>query len=164
MFGELEANAKEKIYLVDTRIKETQNDYDLVVKKCDQKLEEENQKFQEMTIEYEIRCAELNSKLEEEKAQIKEKQLTLQQKENGLEMQKEKWKTEIETNAKVEILKAIAPGLIEAMNDSKNAAMFTAATENIAPYAMAQNKSISDYINKLFRGTTVESLISKDED
>lgn len=58
-----------------------------------------------------------------------------------------------------EILSSIQPGLIEALNAQANADMMNGLGEAIAPYAMAQGESVADAINKIVRGTTMESIL-----
>lgn len=58
-----------------------------------------------------------------------------------------------------EILSSIQPGLIEALNAQANADMMNGLGEAIAPYAMAQDESVADAINKIVRGTTMESIL-----
>ena len=60
-----------------------------------------------------------------------------------------------------EILSSIQPGLIEALNAQANADMMSGLGEAIAPYAMAQGESVADAINKIVRGTTMESVLEK---
>ena len=58
-----------------------------------------------------------------------------------------------------EILSSIQPGLIEALNAEANADMMNGLGRAIAPYAMAQGESVADAINKIVRGTTMESIL-----
>ena len=59
-----------------------------------------------------------------------------------------------------EILSSIQPGLIEALNAQANADMMSGLGQSIAPYAMAKDESVAEAINKIVRGTTMESVLS----
>ena len=59
-----------------------------------------------------------------------------------------------------EILSSIQPGLIEALNAQANADMMGGLGQAIAPYAMAKDESVAEAINKIVRGTTMESVLS----
>ena len=58
-----------------------------------------------------------------------------------------------------EIMSSIEPGLIEALNAQANADMMNGLGQSIAPYAMANGESVADAINKIVRGTTMESVL-----
>jgi hypothetical protein len=58
-----------------------------------------------------------------------------------------------------DIMASIEPGLIEALNAHANADMMTGLGQSIAPYAMANGESVADAINKIVRGTTMESVL-----
>ena len=57
------------------------------------------------------------------------------------------------------IMASIQPGLIEALNDSKDATRFAAAVEHVGPYALASDESAADVVNKLMRGLPIESVL-----
>ena len=57
------------------------------------------------------------------------------------------------------IMKSIAPGLIEAMNAKANAELANGIGQSVAPYAMANGESVSETVNKLLRGTSIEEAI-----
>lgn len=59
-----------------------------------------------------------------------------------------------------EILSSIQPGLIEALNAQANADMMGGLGQAIAPYAMAKDESVAEAINKIVRGTTMESVLN----
>jgi major vault protein len=73
----------------------------------------------------------------------------------------EKEKQDAYATSVKEILSSIQPGLIEALNAQANADMMNGLGEAIAPYAMAQGESVADAINKIVRGTTMESVLEK---
>ena len=60
-----------------------------------------------------------------------------------------------------EILSSIQPGLIEALNAQANADMMGGLGQAIAPYAMAKDESVAEAINKIVRGTTMESVLNQ---
>ena len=55
---------------------------------------------------------------------------------------------------------SIEPGLIEALNANANADMMNGLGKAIAPYAMAKDESVAEAINKIVRGTTMESVLA----
>ena len=59
-----------------------------------------------------------------------------------------------------DIMSAIEPGLIEALNANANAEMMGGLGKAIAPYAMAKDESVAEAINKIVRGTTMESVLT----
>ena len=71
----------------------------------------------------------------------------------------EKAKNESYAATVASIMESIQPGLIEALNDSKDATRFAAAVEHIGPYALAGEESAADAVNKLMRGLPVESVL-----
>lgn len=72
----------------------------------------------------------------------------------------EKEKQEAYAASVKEILSSIQPGLIEALNAQANADMMGGLGQAIAPYAMAKDESVAEAINKIVRGTTMESVLS----
>jgi major vault protein len=58
------------------------------------------------------------------------------------------------------IMASIQPGLIEAMTSKSNADMTTAVAQAVGPYALAKDESVSEVVQTLLRGTTLESVIS----
>ena len=59
-----------------------------------------------------------------------------------------------------DIMASIEPGLIEALNANANADMMNGLGKAIAPYAMAKDESVAEAINKIVRGTTMESVLT----
>lgn len=59
-----------------------------------------------------------------------------------------------------DIMTSIEPGLIEALNANANADMMSGLGKAIAPYAMAKDESVAEAINKIVRGTTMESVLT----
>ena len=60
-----------------------------------------------------------------------------------------------------DIMSSIEPGLIEALSAQANAEMMGGLGKAIAPYAMAKDESVAEAINKIVRGTTMESVLDK---
>ena len=59
-----------------------------------------------------------------------------------------------------QIMMSIGPDLVAAMNSKSNADMTVAISEALAPYALAKGESVSDVVNKLLRGTSLEDAIN----
>jgi hypothetical protein len=55
---------------------------------------------------------------------------------------------------------SIGPDLVAAMNSKSNADMTVAISEALAPYALAKGESVSDVVNKLLRGTSLEDVLN----
>lgn len=60
-----------------------------------------------------------------------------------------------------EIVSSISPDLIAALTAKANSDLLETATKNMSPYAIANNESVSDTVNKLLRGTSLEGIIEK---
>ena len=74
------------------------------------------------------------------------------------EIQKARQEAYAETVAK--IMTSIGPDLVAAMNAKTNADMTKAIATSLAPYALAgDNESVSDVVNKLLRGTSLEDVV-----
>ena len=58
------------------------------------------------------------------------------------------------------IMASIGPDLVSAMNSKSNADMTVAISQAIAPYALAKDESVSEVVNKLLRGTSLEDTIN----
>ena len=71
----------------------------------------------------------------------------------------EKAKNESYAATVASIMASIQPGLIEALNDNKDATRFAAAVEHVGPYAHAGGESAADAVNKLMRGLPIESVL-----
>lgn len=94
------------------------------------------------------------AKLAREQAEADQKQKNA---EAEAALEKQKQDAYAETVSK--IMSSIAPGLIEAMTTKSNEDMLATVTESIAPYALAKGESISDVVNKLLKGTTLEDTL-----
>jgi len=60
-----------------------------------------------------------------------------------------------------QIMKSIAPGLIESMSSNANADLAKAIAASVSPYSIANDESVSDTVNKLLRGLPIETLLDK---
>ena len=59
----------------------------------------------------------------------------------------------------VEMLGAIQPGLIEAIQGSTNAELANGSGQAVAPYAIAGGQDISTVVSQMLRGTTMEDIL-----
>lgn len=82
----------------------------------------------------------------------------LRHKQQLAELEKEKQKVYAETIAS--IMESISPDLVAAMNSKSNADMTVAISEAMGPYALAKGESVSEVVNKLLRGTSLEDTIN----
>ena len=57
------------------------------------------------------------------------------------------------------IFSSIGPDLTAALNAKTNAEILNNIGDSIAPYAMANGESIADFVQKLLKGTSLESLL-----
>ena len=61
----------------------------------------------------------------------------------------------------VEMLNAIQPGLVEAMQGQTNASLMNGICATLAPEAIARNESVSEAVTRLVKGTTLEETLKK---
>ena len=61
----------------------------------------------------------------------------------------------------VEMLNAIQPGLVEAMQGQTNAALTNGIASALAPAALAKGESVSEAITRMVKGTPMETIIEK---
>ena len=61
----------------------------------------------------------------------------------------------------VEMLEAIQPGLIEAIQGQTNAELANGIASSVAPYAIGNGKDVSEIVSQMLRGTTVEDVLEK---
>lgn len=57
------------------------------------------------------------------------------------------------------IMASISPDLIAAMTSQSNAEMLATVSDSVGPYAIANGESISETVNRLMRGTSLEGII-----
>lgn len=101
-----------------------------------------------------------NTIFEAEEARLKvrrDAELIHKEKMNNLDMEKENAAAE----AMVKVLNAIGPDLAAAMNSANNQEIVAAIASAIAPYAVAKGESVSEAVNTLVRGTTIEEVLNK---
>ena len=101
-----------------------------------------------------IQAAKLERDKKEDAARIEtERQLVA--------IEKEKHDAYAATVAK--IMESVSPQLVAAMTSKANADTLKAVSQGMAPYAIANGESIADTVNKLMRGTTLESVLENIE-
>ena len=95
-----------------------------------------------------------NAELEREK---KSKELELEHARVRAEI--EKAKEDAKAEALVKILGAVGPELAAAMNDANNKDIISAMMNAVSPYAMARGEEVSETINRMVRGTSLDKMI-----
>lgn len=60
-----------------------------------------------------------------------------------------------------EIMTSISPDLVAALSTKANAELLTEATKNMGAFSIANGESISETVDRLLRGTTLEGVLSK---
>ena len=95
-----------------------------------------------------------SARIEREKAQA-QKDLELLEKKAQIE--KDKQAAYAETVEK--IVSSISPDLVAALSKKANADMVIEATRSMSPYSIAKGESVSDTINTLLRGTSLEGIL-----
>lgn len=60
-----------------------------------------------------------------------------------------------------EIMESISPDLVAAISTKANAELLTEATKNMSAFSIANGESISETVDRLLRGTTLEGVLSK---
>lgn len=73
----------------------------------------------------------------------------------------EKAKQEAYAETVKKIMDSISPDLIAALSTKANAQLLSDATKSMSPYALANNESVADTVNKLMRGTSLEGILNK---
>ena len=71
----------------------------------------------------------------------------------------EKAKQEAYAATVANIMKSVSPQLVAAMTANANADMMKAVSHGVSPYSIANGESIADTVNKLMRGTTLETVL-----
>ena len=140
------------------------------------KMEEEHETELRMialdSIEKKAKEAEINRKLaaeaelEELRVMIEETKREDRRKNKEMEMEFLQRQKEIESQSEaasaasmVKVLEAIGPDLAAALNSENNQEVVKAIASAISPYAIARGDSISDAVNKMVRGTTMETVM-----
>lgn len=60
-----------------------------------------------------------------------------------------------------EIMESISPDLVAAISTKANAELLTEATKNMSAFSIANGESISETVDRLLRGTTLEGVLNK---
>ena len=100
-------------------------------------------------------------------ASINEAEIAREKAKNDAEIAYQKQLEEIEEEKQAAyaatvktILGAIQPGLVEALQGQTNAELANGIGQAVAPYAIANGKDISDVVNTMLRGTTLDSVLA----
>lgn len=128
-----------------------QNEEDIRTKQREAKMAEAQAQNDLQALLTANQTAEMNRLKEKQEAEIEhEKALA----------EIEKSKQEAYANTVKEIMASISPGLIAAISASTQAELLKEGMESISPYALANGESVADTVNKLLRGTSLESIIN----
>lgn len=134
------------------------------VKKDKLAKQEEIQKIQRVAEEAEIQAKKDMQAL---LAEIQTAEIARAKEKNDLEIAKQKEIAAIEEAKQKayaetieKIMASVSPDLVAALNTKANAQLLTDATKAMAPYAIANNESVADTVNKLMRGTSLENVIN----
>lgn len=99
--------------------------------------------------------------------QIKDAELEREKKEDAVRIEyqkqlaaieKDKQTTYAETVAK--IMESVSDELVAALESRANADMLETVSKAVSPYAIAKNESVSETVNRLLRGTSLEDTIN----
>jgi len=99
--------------------------------------------------------------------QIKDAELEREKKEDAVRIEYQKQLAAIkkdeqtayaETVAK--IMESVSDELVAALESRANADMLETVSKAVSPYAIAQNESVSETVNRLLRGTSLEDTIN----
>lgn len=138
----------------------------------DQKFKEE-QLSKEEAIKAKLRAAaeaenKAKADMQEVLAAINDATIAREKAQNDAEIEYQKSLTKIEEDKQkayaatvVEMLGAIQPGLIEAINGQTNAELANGIASSVAPYAIGNGKDVSEIVSQMLRGTTVEDVLEK---
>lgn len=136
----------------------------------DQKFKEE-QLSKEEAIKAKLRAAaeaenKAKADMQEVLAAINDATIAREKAQNDAEIEYQKSLTKIEEDKQkayaatvVEMLGAIQPGLIEAIQGSTNAELANGIGQAVAPYAIAGGQDISTVVSQMLRGTTMEDVL-----
>lgn len=99
---------------------------------------------------------------------IHDAELARKQKDNDAEIARqqalaniEKAKQDTYAETVKKIMNSIQPGLIEALTANGNVNLMKTIADGVAPYALANNESTADVVDRLLRGTTLEGIIKQ---
>lgn len=102
----------------------------------------------------EIAVANANLARQEKEIELQEREVEITKRRLEAEVEK---KADAETVAK--IYAAISPDLVAALESQANAQVMSGLGSAISPYAIAKGESVSDAINTLLRGTSLEKTL-----
>ena len=101
-------------------------------------------------------------------ALISDAKMEQKRKEQEMQLTYERAKAEIAKEreaataaAIVEVMSSIGPELAAALNDRNNKEIIATMMESVSPYSMARNEEVSETINRLVKGTSLEDVIKK---
>ena len=151
---EAQLKNEEEMYRIELKNKETQARID--AEAAEQAKRAEVTKAQKTAIKdlQPILNEVLDSELARDKARSEEQ---IRHEKEIANIEKAKQAAYAETVKK--IMASISPDLVAALNAQANASMLENVTEAVAPYAIAKDESISDFTNKMLRGTSIEGII-----
>ena len=99
---------------------------------------------------------------------IHDAELARKQKDNDAEIARqqaladiEKTKQDAYAETVKKVMNSIQPGLIEALTANGNVNLMKTIADGVAPYALANNESSADVVDRLLRGTTLEGIIKQ---
>lgn len=151
---EIELEASNKLYKAELEQKITEdkmNKDELIKVKMRAMVEAENKAKADMQ---EVLAAINEATIAREKAQ-RDAEIEYQKSLAKIEEDKQKaYATTV-----VEMLNAIQPGFIEALQGSANAELVNGIGNAISPYAMANGESVADAVTTLLRGTSLEKTL-----
>lgn len=87
----------------------------------------------------------------------RETEIAYQKEQNNLAIEKQAAYTE----AIQKVIQSISPDLIASMTSVSNAELLKTVTEAMSPYAIAAGESVSEVVNKLLRGTSLERILGQ---
>ena len=161
-----------KLAEVERKKAELQNANDLYSAELEQKFKEDKLAKQEAIREKERAAeeAEIQAKkdMQEILAAIQTAEMARQEEKNKAKIALEKELASIEEAKQKayavtveKIMASVSPDLVAALSAKANAQLLTDATKSMAPYALANNESVADTVNKLMRGTSLEGILNK---
>ena len=170
--ADAEKNVQIAEALIEAEKKEQELRYDKTVNKLElQKLESEKKIAMQAELNRAQEAERIAAKQAEADLQklidiVNDAELARQQKaedqrqknaEAAAALEKSKQDAYAETVSK--IMASIGPDLVAAMTTKSNEDMLIEITKNISPYALARGESVSEFVNELLKGTTLEDTL-----
>lgn len=152
MKDQLEAETKKQKLAVKKEI-------ELEELKNEKELAEERKRVSDLRYQIQIEQEENDNKINEIKLArtAAQNEAYFARERNKLELENKASDKYAETTAT--IMKSITPKLVEALSAKANSEVLETISESIAPYAIAKGESVSDFVNTLLRGTSLENTI-----